>query len=104
MRGSRPPACPATVLVGLEPEEGQFDEWDPANISPTVAWLASDLSEAVNGQVFVVFANRLHPLSGWDLHGTKETEGQWTAEGIAERADELFGDRRTGTPPAGFGS
>ena len=24
------------------PEEGEFDEWDPANIAPVVAWLATD--------------------------------------------------------------
>src|SRR5262245_42720484 len=31
-----------TVLSGMGPNEAGFDEWDPANISPTVAWLASD--------------------------------------------------------------
>src|SRR3954452_23732417 len=46
-----------TVLgeFGAPPEGGGFDEWDPENIGPVVAWLASDDAADVSGQVFVVF-------------------------------------------------
>ncbi|MEJ5254094.1 MAG: SDR family NAD(P)-dependent oxidoreductase [Acidimicrobiales bacterium] len=93
-----------TVLVGLEPEEGRFDEWDPANIAPVVTWLASDDAADVTGQVFVVFANRLHLMDGWDLFSTIETEGRWTLDELRARKAELFGDRPPGLPRVGFGS
>jgi NAD(P)-dependent dehydrogenase (short-subunit alcohol dehydrogenase family) len=93
-----------TVLVGMEPAPGEFDEWDPANIAPVVAWLAGDDASDVNGQVFVVFANRLHLMTGWDLYATIETEGRWQIDDLVRRRDELFGDRGSGLPKMGFGS
>ncbi|WP_334143587.1 SDR family NAD(P)-dependent oxidoreductase [Rhabdothermincola sp.] len=93
-----------TVLAGLEPEEGRFDEWDPANIAPVVAWLAGDDAADVSGQVFVVFANRLHLMDGWDLANTIETEGRWTVGELRARKTELFADRSPGLPRMGFGS
>jgi NAD(P)-dependent dehydrogenase (short-subunit alcohol dehydrogenase family) len=93
-----------SVLHGLEPAPGEFDEWDPANIAPVVAWLAGDTAADVSGQVFVVFANRLHLMEGWDLFGTVETTGRWTIDELTDRKAELFGDRPTGLPKMGFGS
>ena len=93
-----------TVLVGMEPAPGEFDEWDPANIAPVVAWLAGDDASDINGQVFVVFANRLHLMTGWDLYATIETEGRWQIDDLVRRRDELFGDRGPGLPKMGFGS
>jgi NAD(P)-dependent dehydrogenase (short-subunit alcohol dehydrogenase family) len=93
-----------SVLVGLEAAEGAFDEWDPDNIAPVVGWLASDGAADVSGQVFVVFANRVHLMAGWDLHATIEADGRFTIEELAARKDELFGERRHGLPAMGFGS
>src|SRR3954454_3869691 len=60
-----------TVLgdYGAPPADGRFDEWDPDNIAPVVAWLAGDSAAAVTGQVFVVFASRIHLMSGWEMVG-----------------------------------
>jgi NAD(P)-dependent dehydrogenase (short-subunit alcohol dehydrogenase family) len=93
-----------TVLQGMEPRPGEFDEWDPANIAPVVAWLASDDAADVSGQVFIVFANRLHLMDGWDLFSTTETEGRWTLDELERRKGELFGERAHGLPRMGFGS
>jgi NAD(P)-dependent dehydrogenase (short-subunit alcohol dehydrogenase family) len=93
-----------TVLKGMEAAPGEFDEWDPGNIAPIVAWLASDEAADVSGQVFVVFANRLHLMAGWDLVKTVETDGRWTIEELRARKRDLFGDRSPGLPTMGFGS
>lgn len=93
-----------TVLGDITPEEGQFDEWDPANIAPVVGWLVSDAAADVTGQVFVVFANRLHVMAGWDLAGTIESDGRLTPTFIDGRRAELFGERSSGLPAPGFGS
>jgi NAD(P)-dependent dehydrogenase (short-subunit alcohol dehydrogenase family) len=93
-----------TVLQGMEPQPGEFDEWDPGNIAPVVAWLAGDDAADISGQVFIVFANRLHLMEGWDLCSTTETEGRWTLDELRSRKDELFGERAHGLPKMGFGS
>jgi NAD(P)-dependent dehydrogenase (short-subunit alcohol dehydrogenase family) len=93
-----------TVLKGMEPAPGEFDEWDPANIAPVVAWLAGDDAADVSGQVFIVFANRLHLMGGWDLVNTVETHGRWTIDELVAASAELFGDQSRGLPKMGFGS
>jgi 3-oxoacyl-[acyl-carrier protein] reductase len=93
-----------TVLHGIEPGEGGFDEWDPANIAPVVVWLAGEDAADISGQVFVAFANRLHLMQGWDLSGTIETEGRWTLDDLRSRKQELFGELSSGLPKMGFGS
>ena len=93
-----------TVLKGMEPAPGEFDEWDPGNIAPVVAWLASDDAADVTGQVFIVFANRLHLMGGWDLVNTVETHGRWTIDELAAASGDLFGDQSRGLPKMGFGS
>jgi NAD(P)-dependent dehydrogenase (short-subunit alcohol dehydrogenase family) len=85
------------------PADGGFDEWDPANIGPVVAWLASDAADGITGQVFVVFAGRIHLFEGWTMVSEIETGERWTVDAIAARKDELFGGRRSGLPRLGFG-
>ncbi len=84
-------------------KEGQFDEWNPDNVGPVVAWLASPLADKISGQVFVVFGGRVHRMKNWDMVGEIEQDHAWTVEELAARRDELFGDDRPGPPPMGFG-
>jgi NAD(P)-dependent dehydrogenase (short-subunit alcohol dehydrogenase family) len=94
-----------TVLGDLRPEEGAFDEWDPGNIAPVVAWLASEAAADITGQVFVVFGDHLHLMGGWDLESSIDNQGRrWTVGDLAHRAGDLFGSRRRGLPKMGFGS
>ncbi|MEY2468102.1 MAG: hypothetical protein QOF21_800 [Actinomycetota bacterium] len=84
-------------------KEGQFDEWNPDNVGPVVAWLCSDKAAGISGHVFVVFGGRVHLMKGWDMVGEIEQNHTWSVEELAARTDELFGDERKGTPPMGFG-
>jgi NAD(P)-dependent dehydrogenase (short-subunit alcohol dehydrogenase family) len=94
-----------TVLgdYGAAPEGNAFDEWNPENIGPVVAWLASDDAADVTGQVFVVFGGRLHLMDGWTMVSEIEQDEQWSVDAIAARKVELFGERRSGAPRMGFG-
>jgi NAD(P)-dependent dehydrogenase (short-subunit alcohol dehydrogenase family) len=52
----------------IEPEEVPADEWqpmDPANSSPLVAWLSSDESQLVTGQVLRSIHDRVIWMHGW---------------------------------------
>jgi 3-oxoacyl-[acyl-carrier protein] reductase len=93
-----------TVLTGMEPEAGQFDEWDPANVAPVVAWLARPSSKDITGQVFVVNGDKVHLMEGWHRVGRVDNGGErWTIDSLDEAAADLFGERSTKLPPAGFG-
>jgi NAD(P)-dependent dehydrogenase (short-subunit alcohol dehydrogenase family) len=85
------------------PADGGFDEWDPDNIGPVVAWLGSDASAGVTGQVLVVFGGRIHLFEGWTMVSEIEQGARWSVDAVAARADELFGERRRGAPTMGFG-
>jgi 3-oxoacyl-[acyl-carrier protein] reductase len=93
-----------SVLGELIPGEGEFDEWDPANIAPVVAWLADPASSDISGQVFVVNGDKVHLMSGWHRTGRIDNGGErWTADQLDARKAELFGDAGSGLPPMGFG-
>lgn len=93
-----------TVLGDLQAAEGEFDEWDPANIAPPVAWLASDAAADVTGQVFVLFGGRIHLMSGWTMEAMIERDARWTPADIAAAAPDLFANHSSGLPSMGFGS
>lgn len=87
-----------------EPDEGAFDEWSPDNIAPTVGFLATDEASDITGQVFVVWADRVHLMSGWSPVHTAEAGGErWTVEGLIAQKSEIFGEHEPGSPPMGFG-
>jgi NAD(P)-dependent dehydrogenase (short-subunit alcohol dehydrogenase family) len=93
-----------TVLSGLMPEEGAFDEWDPANIAPVVVWLVSDDAADVTGQVLVVNGDKVHLMTGWSRAGRIDNGGRrWTVDDLQARRTELFGERGSTLPPTGFG-
>jgi NAD(P)-dependent dehydrogenase (short-subunit alcohol dehydrogenase family) len=82
----------------------QGPEWDPEQISPMVAFLASDAAADVSGQLFVVWGTRVHLLSGWHLESTIDRgEGRWTPQELIDRKAELFAGRSSKIPPMGFG-
>jgi NAD(P)-dependent dehydrogenase (short-subunit alcohol dehydrogenase family) len=58
-------ATPSTAALMGKPSEGEFDVFDPRNVSPLVAWLSSDDAAGVNGQVFRVGGASVWPMKGW---------------------------------------
>ena len=43
-----------------------FDEWDPANVSPLVAYLSSD-GMPVHGETFFVQGGTVHRVRSWEI-------------------------------------
>jgi NAD(P)-dependent dehydrogenase (short-subunit alcohol dehydrogenase family) len=65
-------------------EEGEFDYFSPANISPVVAYLASE-NCPLTGQVFAVQGGAISTLAGWHDVRTIETDGPWSIDDLAAR-------------------
>lgn len=72
------------ALFAQEVEEGEVDLFAPANISPLVAYLATEACP-VTGKVFAVQGGSIQELAGWRPVGEIETDGIWTIDAIAER-------------------
>jgi NAD(P)-dependent dehydrogenase (short-subunit alcohol dehydrogenase family) len=70
-------------MVAPPGDAARFDEWDPANVAPVVAWLAS-ASTTVTGRVFYVFGGQIQPMSGWTREPGVERRGRWTSAELAE--------------------
>jgi NAD(P)-dependent dehydrogenase (short-subunit alcohol dehydrogenase family) len=79
-------------------DENEFDRFLPENISPLVAWLASDDAGDVNGQVFVVIGGDVWVMQGWSIAGHLHKDGPWTPEELAAKKEELFADHDRGLP------
>ncbi|MFN2560754.1 MAG: SDR family oxidoreductase [Jatrophihabitans sp.] len=78
-------ATPGMGAIFAQPvAEGEFDAFNPANISPLVAYLATEKCPH-NGKVFGVQGGSIQELSGWHMTRTTETNGPWTIDEIAER-------------------
>ena len=83
------------------PESG-FDKYDPANISPMVAFLASDHASDVSGQTFIVLGDQVHRIRPTEIsHSIAAGGRQWTVESLAAAKELLFGDISSGVPAWG---
>ena len=74
------PGIDAIFAAGVA--EGEFDAFSPANISPLVAYLASDKC-SLTGKVFAVQGGAISELAGWHDVRTIETDGPWDIDTIA---------------------
>jgi hypothetical protein len=88
-------------LVGPSPSRGSSTS-DPANIAPVVA-AGRRRGGDINGQVFVVFANRVHLMDGGACTAPRDRR-PLDDRRLRARTDDLFVSRRRGLPAAGFGS
>jgi NAD(P)-dependent dehydrogenase (short-subunit alcohol dehydrogenase family) len=85
----------------LEPDsvpEGEWNNMDPKNSSPVVAWLASDDAQYVTGQVIRVIHDQLFLMQGWTEKKSISSGGKpWDAEQLGSiMATEIFGSRHPG--------
>jgi len=79
-------ATPGLGDVVKAPEDpGKFDIWDPANISPLVAYLATEGCPA-NGKMFFVQGGQVKVMSGWAMGEGVERQERWT---VAELEREM---------------
>jgi NAD(P)-dependent dehydrogenase (short-subunit alcohol dehydrogenase family) len=71
-----------------EPDDGSFDEWSPANVSPFVAYLCT-ADCTITGETFVVRGGSVQRVQTWTRAEEIEKDGRWTIDELAARAKEL---------------
>ncbi len=69
----------------MSPKDGAFDQWDPANISPLVAYLASDRC-VFTGETFFVQGGNVTMIESWARGKAIDRDSKWS---VAELADAL---------------
>ncbi|WP_454789631.1 SDR family oxidoreductase [Mycolicibacterium lutetiense] len=78
-------ATPGMGALMAEPEEeGEADLFSPANISPLVAYLATEKCP-ISGRVYAVQGGAISQLAGWHDVETIETDEVWQIDDIAQR-------------------
>ncbi len=71
------------------PEAG-FDAMDPANVSPVVAWLASEDSADVTGRVIEVEGGRICVEDGWRHGPARDLGRRWAAGEVGPAVRDLL--------------
>lgn len=79
-------------------DEAQFDKYAPENVSPVVAWLATDEAGDVSGQCFVVIGGGVYLVTHYDIANQITKEGRFSIEELAARKGELFEGIDSGVP------
>ncbi len=80
-------ATPGLSDIVKEPEEG-FDVWDPANVSPFVAYLAT-ADCPFSGETFLVQGGTVQRVQSWKTAEKIEKADRWTVGELAAAAPRL---------------
>jgi NAD(P)-dependent dehydrogenase (short-subunit alcohol dehydrogenase family) len=77
-------------IIKAPDEPGKFDIWDPANVSPLVAWLATEECPAT-GRVFWVQGGSVNLMSGWTIGEGVDRDDRWTVDELEEKLRPFVG-------------
>jgi NAD(P)-dependent dehydrogenase (short-subunit alcohol dehydrogenase family) len=84
-------STPGLSDIVSAPEDDQaFDVWDPANISPVVAYLATE-SCPLSGKIFYVQGGRVRLFQPWSMTEGIERLGRWSIEDLAVELPRIAG-------------
>jgi NAD(P)-dependent dehydrogenase (short-subunit alcohol dehydrogenase family) len=82
-------ATPGLGEIVKPPEEvDKFDIWDPANISPLVAYLAT-ADCAFTGETFFVQGGTVRIVQSWTMAAGVERDDRWTVSELASALKDL---------------
>ena len=78
-------------MVKAPDDPGMFDIWDPANVSPLVAYLATESCPAT-GRVFFVQGGRVQLMHNWAMGESIERDDRWTVDELEASMKSLVGE------------
>ncbi|MBT5003266.1 MAG: SDR family oxidoreductase [Porticoccaceae bacterium] len=73
-----------------KPEDGSFDQYNPANVAPLVVWLGSEHSVDCTGRLFEAFGGEISIADGWRSTPSVDKGAKWQAEDIGEAVQVLI--------------
>ncbi len=82
-------ATPTMAGTMSKLDEKGFDVFNPTNVAPMVAFLASDEASKITGEVFRVVGDRVFSLIGWTTYKQIDNKGdRFTPQILAERVQK----------------
>jgi NAD(P)-dependent dehydrogenase (short-subunit alcohol dehydrogenase family) len=76
-------------IVKAPADQSQFDVWDPANVSPLVAYLATE-GCPLTGRVFYVQGGTVRNFQNWTMTEAIDRPSRWTIEELEQEMPKLF--------------
>lgn len=76
-------------IVQPPPDPGAFDTWDPANVSPLVGYLSSDLCP-FTGKVLFVQGGKVQYFQPWTLTHEIDKSDRWTLAELAQQVPSII--------------
>jgi NAD(P)-dependent dehydrogenase (short-subunit alcohol dehydrogenase family) len=77
-------------IVQAPKDAAVFDSWDPANVSPLVAYLATEGCPAT-GKVYFVQGGQIRLFKPWTMTDTIEKDDRWTVAELQTEMQRLDG-------------
>ena len=85
----------------MSAKAGDFDLFDPDNTAPLVAWLCSEQSREVTGQVFELLGGKISLALGWNDGPSTDKGARWDAAEIGKAIEKLVAARPAAKPVYG---
>jgi NAD(P)-dependent dehydrogenase (short-subunit alcohol dehydrogenase family) len=99
---ARTPMTETVLASAMAAPESGFDEMDPDNVSPLVAWLASTDSRDVTGRVFEVSGGSLNIADGWQSVPGIDKKARWNPAELGPTVRELLSQAPLSAPVYGL--
>ncbi|WP_342363231.1 SDR family oxidoreductase [Terrarubrum flagellatum] len=87
----------------MKPKENEFDIFAPENMAPLVAFLCSEASRDITGQIFDLRGGRISVALGWIDGPTIDKGARWQASEIGAAVRDLVAARPAPKPVYGGG-
>jgi NAD(P)-dependent dehydrogenase (short-subunit alcohol dehydrogenase family) len=91
-------AMTANIPVFAPRPEGEFDPFQPEFVSKVVAWLATDASADISGQVFIVMGGGVHLVEPFQIASSLTKSGAFSLAELEAGKTRLFAGRSPGVP------
>jgi len=76
-------------IVKAPQDPGVFDVWNPANVSPVVAYLATE-GCPLTGRVLFTQGGQVRVFQPWTMTATLDKDDRWTVDELAKELPALF--------------
>jgi NAD(P)-dependent dehydrogenase (short-subunit alcohol dehydrogenase family) len=76
-------------IVKAPEDSAKFDIWDPANVSPMVAYLATE-NLPFTGRVFFVQGGKVQNMTPWTMADAIEKDDRWTVAELENETKKLL--------------